>query len=134
MCLISKWRFPKKSDEDIVCYKVLECVDRPINSSVYYTPYMSTPVKVPGNLKAEGCRFRSPFNAKNITLGYIHAYVGLQTAVYMIRNYLFDIKPIIVKCIIHPGTKYHLSTNNIEVCATEMEIVEIIPSYMLSIL
>lgn len=132
MCLTSKWRFPKRANEDIVCYKVLECVDKPVNSSVYYTPYMGTPVEVPGNLKAEGCRFRSPFNAKDVTLGYIHAYVGLRSAVFLSRNYFDDIKTIIVKCIIHPGTKYHLSANNIEICATEMEIVETIPSYILS--
>ena len=122
MCLISKWRFAKKASHDIVCYKVLDKM-----GGEYYTPYMGTIVDINRVLKAKGFSF-SFFEPKEKGTGYIHTYVTLQYT----KNCLFEIgynPPIVFKCIIPKGTKYHISKDCIEFCSKKIDFESQIPSY-----
>jgi len=122
MCLISKWRFAKKTSHDIVCYKVLDKWE-----DVYYTPYMGTIVDINRILKAQGSSF-SFFEPKEKGAGYIHTFVTLDCA----KKYIFEMgckNPVIFKCIIPKGTKYHISKDCIEFCSKKIDFKSQVPSY-----
>ena len=122
MCLTSKWRFAKKASHDIVCYKVLDKM-----GDEYYTPYMETIVDINRIFKAKGFSF-SFLDPKEKGKGYIHTYVTLHYA----KEYVFEMaceKPVIFKCIIPKGTKYHISKDCIEFCSKKIDFKSQVPSY-----
>ena len=126
MCLISKWNFPKKAKEDIICYKILRKEEYG-----YYTPYLDTPVKLNSTLKATGCRFRSFKNRYEVGEGYIHAYTKRYLAnPVRFEEFMDDSYDYVsIKCIIPKGTKYHVSKNGFEICSRKMHLEDIsIPS------
>ena len=112
MCLISKWRFAEKASHDIVCYKVLYK-----RGNNYYTPFMDTIADINRILKAKGSSFS--FNSKEKGKGYIHTYASLHDA----KRYIgIDCKsPIIFKCIIPKGTKYHISRDSTQFCSKKID-------------
>lgn len=113
MCLLSKWRFPKKAKEDIICYKCLVRLDDDSKQSSLYTPIMYTEVDINKPLKAEGSSF-TLFNDGHIKgEGYIH--------VYAYENIL---SPLLFKCIIPKGTYYHESFDGSTFCAKQIIFLE----------
>ena len=128
MCLISKYRFPKRAKADITCYKVLEIGRNSEDTQIYYTPFMDTPVHVPGILKAEGSSIRfGIFDSYEVGKGYIHAYhyehtAKVSSSIYDFRN----LNNVVVECTIPKGTKYHINESGIEICAKKMIINKIV--------
>lgn len=114
MCLVSKWNFPRKTKEDIICYKRLI-----IKTDKYYTPFTCTPVELNKLLNAKGIGFCNIISGNYKTSRYIHAY----TKPLMFRS------GIVVKAIIPKGTKYHISRDDIEICARKMFITDIEVKY-----
>lgn len=111
MCLISKWRFPKKADRNIVCYKVL----RQSSFGRWITPYKWTHVTLDNYLVAKKCKTFSILNPYDKGAGYIHAYFN--------EKYIHFNLPTerVFIAIIPKGTKYHISKNG-EICAKKMFI------------
>ena len=127
MCLISKYRFPRRAKADITCYKILEVGKNSEDTQIYYSPYMNTPVHVPGILKAKGSSFRFIDNVYEVGKGYIHAFHYEYTAKKISSRYAFGtLNNIVVECTIPKGTKYHINESGIEICAKKMLINKII--------
>ena len=120
MCLISKWRFPRKASGNIECYKVLYK-----NGNRYITPYMDAKVDINKPLKARGrsITFGDPYKK---TTGYIHTYTSLNIAKSLFGK---DPNIVIFRCIIPTGTKYHISTGGSEYCSKQIKFISQIPSY-----
>jgi hypothetical protein len=120
MCLISKWKFPRKASGNIECYKVLYK-----KGSEYITPFMDIEVDINKPLKARGwgITFSNPYEK---TAGYIHTYTSLASA-----KILFGPDPttVIFKCIIPTGTKYHISNVGSEYCSKQIKFISQVPSY-----
>lgn len=128
MCLYSRTPIPSIAQEDIICYKMFEV--NPIWKDYLRTPYMLEVVKL--------CDFPCMFTASpnkrvipaydasctnkiieyQIGPGFIHAY----THPIDITSYRF----CVVLCKIHKGTKYYVSTDGKEICASQMELIKII--------
>ena len=123
MCLNSKWRFPKRAKNDIVCYKILETD----NGDEYYTPFLSTNVDITKPFKAEGISLS--FNTRyEKTTGYIHTVSSLECIRTYLRN-IDCIKTVIFKCYIPKGTKYHKSLDNFEYCSRKIIFDKQVQSY-----
>jgi len=129
MCLTSKWRFPKRAKKDIVCYKVLERDDE----GKLRTPYIDTYIN----------NISTPFIAKGISLsfdnkyekgkGYIHtftklSFLELEYSTTLTFRFIFH-PPVVFKCIIPKGTKYHTSTDGKEYCSKKIIFKEKITKY-----
>lgn len=109
MCLLSKWRFPKKAKKDIICYKHLVCLYDDSEQTTFYTPIMYTEVDINKPLKAEGSSFTlSDGHIKGE--GYIHVYA----------NAPHILSPMVFKCIIPKGTYYHESFDGSTFCAKQI--------------
>ena len=122
MCLVSKWRFPKRAKENIVCYKILEKM-----GEGYYTPYQDVKVDITKPLKAVGnsITFFDPLEKRS---GYIHTISDLSLIKYYI-NGMGCSHPIVFKCIIPKGTKYHKSQDDDEYCSKKIIFDKQIQSY-----
>ena len=119
MCLISKWRFPRKAKEDIVCYKILR---RSTFHGGWITPVRFTPVSLNEMLIAN--KEHSTFsldNPKSKGGGYIHAYTQENYALASAHRQCYC---KIFKAIIPKGTKYHVSKYKTEICAMRMFITD----------
>ena len=111
MCLISKWRFPKKAKKDIVCYKIL----RSGSDGKFYTPFIGEEVDTSKPLIAKGSSFSifDPFEKKG---GYIHSFKDC--------HYDFS-KTQMWKCIIPKGTRYHEEAfDESEYCSRKLIFLE----------
>ena len=129
MCLFSLTPIPSIAQEDIICYKMFE--KHPIWKDILMTPFRLEPVK--------SSKFPMMFTASQnkcvipvysvfcpihrigykIGPGFIHAYTQRPNKYY---------SPLycIVLCKIHKGTKYYVSKDGDEICASEMELIKII--------
>lgn len=112
MCLISKWRFPKITKEDIICYKVLYQNSR----NIYSTPFQYKYVDLNELQVADKCNTFNILNSKIKGKGYVHAFI-----IYSGINFISD-KYKIFKAIISKGTKIHVSCDGTEICAKRMFI------------
>lgn len=126
MCLVSKWRFPKRAKKDIVCYKILEKV-KTDNSDEYYTPYLDVKVDITKPLKALGnsITFIDPLEKGS---RYIHTISSLD----LVNHYIWEMncsRPVVFKCIIPKGTKYHKSLYNNEYCSRKIIFDREVQSY-----
>jgi hypothetical protein len=92
----------------------------------YYTPYMDTIVDINRILKAKGFSF-SFLDPKEKGKGYIHTYVSLYYAKEHIPMACKN--PVVFKCIIPKGTKYHISKDCIEFCSKKIDFESQVPSY-----
>ena len=113
MCLISKWRFPRKAKKDIVCYKVLRVFPIDPEKIQFLTPFMydeidiHKPIIATSNIKLLEKWWDRITNPHIKTYGYIHTFSNKKIAkecAVEISNYK------IFKCIIPKGTKYHIGT------------------------
>lgn len=123
MCLYSLDRFPKISEKDIECYKLMYLKD----SSKYVTPFikMELPIskeKIIGHelkckygiIRILNTIFKIPIktslsNGVKIKLfiidkGFIHTYINIEECLKF-RNSIKD--ALIFKCIIPKGSKYY---------------------------
>lgn len=128
MCLISTTPIPSIAQEDIFCCKMFEV--NPIWSQLLMTPYRLVTVQS----YDFPCMFTASPNKRVIPAydasctnkiigykigpGFIHAY----THPINITSYRF----CVVLCKIHKGTKYYVSTDGKEICASQMELIKII--------
>lgn len=130
MCLYSKTPIPSIAQEDIICYKMFKI--NPIWKDILMTPYMLEVVK--------SCDFPYMFVASSnkcviptygapcinniigyiIGPGFIHAYTQ------NIKDNSISSHFCVVLCKIHKGTKYYVSKDGDEICASQMELIEII--------
>lgn len=113
MCLVSKWHFPRKAKENIVCYKVL----RKSSFGRWRTPFRRTFVTLNNMLIAEKCKKFSVLYPFTKGEGYIHAYSQVD---FVIKN-IFSAENIFV-AVIPKGTKYHISKDGKQICAEKMFI------------
>ena len=114
MCLISKWRFPKRAKKDIICYKVF------MNDSTFplRTPCMNERMYPCQIVYAHGSSLylgRSKRQARIKTAGYIHV---LSCPAVLVDAYC------VYKCIIPKHTKYHESIDGNEYCAEKVYITD----------
>jgi hypothetical protein len=128
MCLFSRTPIPSIAQEDIFCYKMFET--NPIGSKLLMTPYRLVTVKsydfpcmfTASSNKCINPVYEAPFTNNilgyKIGPGFIHAY----THPIYITSYRF----CVVLCKIHKGTKYYVSTDGKEICASQMELIKII--------
>lgn len=112
MCLLSKWRFPKKAKKDIICYKVF------MNDPTFplRTPCMNEIMYPHQMVYAHGSSLylgHSKEKAHIKTAGYIHV---LSFTVPIVDSYC------IYKCIIPKDTRYHESICGDEYCAEKIYI------------
>lgn len=120
MCLFSKWRFPRKAKEDIICYKLLER-----RFGIWSTPYRNTPVVFNNMMvpRVEHTVFVFSFSRGHEKgIGYIHAYTTKYNLndIYYIQGSRAKIG--VFKAIIPKGTRYHISKHGFEICAKKMII------------
>ena len=115
MCLVSKWRFPRKAKKDITCFKVLRKSSCSFNG--WITPYKWEFVKLNNYLVANKCKTFSITTPHIKGAGYIHAYTDKKFT--WMRN-VYEEKVFIA--IIPKGTKYHISKGGKEICAEKMFI------------
>ena len=118
MCLLSKWAFPRRAKEDIVCYKVL-------TNNYYFirgwvTPFTVTPVKFNQLLIASPQPTFAFLNPHMKGEGYIHAF----TKQKLVKDEYFLCHNDVFKAIIPKGTKYHIGENGCEICAKKMFITD----------
>ena len=128
MCLYSRTPIPSIAQEDIICYKMFEV--NPIWSQLLLTPYRLVTVKscdFPCMFTASSNKcvtpvYEAPFTNNilgySIGPGFIHAYT------HPIHNTMHRF--CVVLCKIHKGTKYYVSLEGTEICASEMELIKII--------
>ena len=114
MCLVSKWRFPRKAKENIVCFKVLR---KSAIIRYWATPFQGVRVQLNNMLIAEKCKKFSVFHPFVKGEGYIHAYSQKD---FVINN-IFSTGNIFV-AVIPKGTKYHISKDGKQICAEKMFI------------
>ena len=112
MCLVSKWRFPRKAKENIVCFKILRK-----SAGRWVTPFQDVEVQLNNMLIAEKCKKFSVFHPFVKGEGYIHAYSQKD---FVINN-IFSTGNIFV-AVIPKGTKYHISKDGKQICAEKMFI------------
>lgn len=111
MCLISRWRFPKKAKIDIVCFKVL------LDSYYKYVTIFTgdfVDTRDPLEAKGESFKILYPYTKE---IGYIHTYSNIEEAKKLKdsrRNF------VIFRCIIPKGTKYHISRDGKEMCSKKI--------------
>ena len=117
MCLVSKWRFPKKAKKDITCYKVLKksC----LYQNEWCTPFRWTRVILNDWIIAEKCKTFSILNPYSKGAGYIHAYTDKKS--FVRQKYTYGEKRAFI-ALIPKGTKYHISRDGKEICAEKMFI------------
>lgn len=134
MCLYSKTPIPSIAQEDIICYKLVTMVN-PLfigkRESILMTPYrleVIDPKKFPFILKASSNKPVDYFgyscfgiNIYTIGEGFIHAYTK-KPLVFL--QFLQNRRVIL--CRIPKGTKYYVSLEGTEICASEMELIKII--------
>lgn len=116
MCLISKWRFPRKAKEDIVCFKVLRYCKI---SNGWITPYRYAVIYLGKEFVAKNQKTFSISNPYKKDKGYIHAFTAKEYVRYNMWN-----NESVFKVIIPKGTRYHISKQGIEICARKMYITE----------
>ena len=128
MCLYSRTPIPSIAQEDIICYKMFEI--NPIWRDLLMTPYRLEVVKsydFPCMFTASSNKPVIPTYGAScinniigymIGSGFIHAY----THPINITSYRF----CIVLCKIHKETKYYVSKDGDEICASQMELIKII--------
>jgi hypothetical protein len=116
MCLISKWKFPKKAKEDIICYKILTR-----SNGIYKTPITYTSVDINRPLIAKGNSFRI-VNPDIKDIGYIHTLMFVNDGKEIMKRdgYTKATKASLWKCIIPKGTKYHISKIRYEYCSKQI--------------
>ena len=117
MCLVSKWKFPRKAKEDIICYKILTR-----RNGIYETPIMCTSVDINRPLIAKGNSFRI-INPDIKDTGYIHSLMFVADGKEIIKRDGY-IKASLWKCIIPKGTKYHISKIRYEYCSKQIIFIE----------
>lgn len=128
MCLYSKTPIPSIAQEDIICYKLVIIVNFFFKKGMLMTPYILKvidPEKFPFILKASsnkpinyfGC---TGINVYSIGEGFIHAYTK--------KLYVSSVgsQRCVILCRIPKGTKYYISLEGTEICASEMELIKII--------
>ncbi len=135
MCLYTRQILPIRAKKDITCYKVLRPVslhnaDSTIGHAARFeTPFMGTPVNVPGTLIPGRCFLRFPLYRNergrhymyNVDKGFIHAYIRQDKA----ENCL-DFPFLVAKCTIPKGTLYFISYDKEEICAKQMILNHIV--------
>jgi hypothetical protein len=129
MCLYSKTPIPSIAQEDIICYKMFHI--NPIWDTLLMTPFRLEVVNLedfPFMFVASSDKCVTPiYSSSCITRrigykvgpGFIHAYT---------RNFSENMSShyCAVLCKIHKGTKYYVSTDGEEICASQMELIKII--------
>ena len=115
MCLISKWRFPRKAKKDIVCFKVLKKSHFFLNE--WCTPFTWDHVSLNDWIIAKKCKTFSILDPYNKGAGYVHAYADKKFA---LKKNAYEEK--IFVALIPKGTKYHISKCGKEICAEKMFI------------
>lgn len=118
MCLISKWRFPRKAKEDIVCYKILK---KSYTCRGWITPIRFDSVNLNEMLVANKESTFSLSNPLSKGRGYIHAYTQENYALTSSHRQCYC---KVFKVIIPKGTKYHISKYGTEICAKKMFITD----------
>lgn len=114
MCLISKWRFPRKAEKDIVCYKVLRALKYPAGPEKiqFFTPFVGDiidihkPIIATSNVKPIKKWWDRIISPHTKTYGYIHTYSTKRDARGCADALGFNCR--IFKCIIPKGTEYHI--------------------------
>lgn len=123
MCLTSKWRFPRKAKEDIICYKILIS-----NFDYYFSPYRAELVDIQKEYKAEGESFKWKDGYKK-DIGYIHAYTlqhdASRCCIWENSSHHY-LRYVVFKCIIPKGTLYRISRNGRECCSKKIKFLEIV--------
>lgn len=113
MCLFKKRQFPKRSDSDIVVYKVLLIASFSYNifHRDYVTPFRYKSVDINKPQIANDylyTKFIKSIFSKNIEEGFIHAYSEYNKVLDLFERKKKEIfKPCIFKCIIPKGTYYY---------------------------
>lgn len=127
MCLISLTHIPSIAQEDIYCYKRLHRLE----SSILVTPFVGLPIfGIPCTLEGLGARVIKPYlDAYEIGSGFIHAYtkkyIRYNTSFFKNSNLLKLTLPVFL-CKVPKGTKYYISTDSCEICATKMDIIKVL--------
>lgn len=116
MCLVSKWRFPRKAKKDIVCFKVLK-KSRFFLKNEWCTPFRLTHVTLNDWIIAKKCRTFSILNPYDKGPGYVHAYADKK---FVWKKNSYEEKVFVA--LIPKGTKYHISKCGKEICAEKMFI------------
>lgn len=136
MCLYTRQILPIRAKKDITCYKTLRPVplynaDSTIGPAARFeTPFMNTPVNVPGTLIPGRCFLKFPLYRNrdnklymyNIDKGFIHAYTRQGEAEKCI-SFPFV---VIAECTIPKGTLYFISYDKEEICAKQLILNHIV--------
>ena len=124
MCLITKQICPIRARKDITVYKVLE---KNLTNTKYITPFTRTPVVLHETLHARGklyrgkCKYPHRLLMYEIGCGYIHCYTSLDT---IHKFHCMGKYEVVVKCIIRKGTLYYKSHHGLQICATQVDILD----------
>lgn len=125
MCLITKQILPIRARKDIVVYKVLEVHRSHVYGKTFRTPYRWTPVTLHTTLYARGNVYKKRIPSLEslkyeVGRGYIHCYTSMRA----LRKYnIYGGSTTAVKCIIRKGTLYYKSYDDIEICATQVDVL-----------
>ena len=133
MCLISKWRFPKKAKKDIVCYKVYIVIQNSCTHEIVkaVTPFMYEEVNIYQPIKAISNKslferwWNGICNPHEKADGYIHTLYSISLAKELIKFYQIN-NAKIFKCIIPKGTKYHIGEDNRDLCSKTIKVIQLI--------
>ena len=141
MCLTTKQICPIRARKDIVVYKVLIKSRKFVNRNVYYTPVMGKYIELHKTFYAtttnkNNDKRKAYYPSKgryDITSGFIHCYTNRTDIPHISGIRLFGRLYIIlhraetavmVKCIIRKGTLYYKSYDGIEICATQVDVLD----------
>lgn len=133
MCLVSKWIFPRKAKEDIVCYKVFIVTQNPDTHEIIeaVTPFMYEEVNILQPIKAISKKsllkrwWHGICEPYIKTDGYIHTVRNISLAKELIKYYQINGGEIF-KCIIPKGTKYHVGEGNTDLCSKTIKVIQLI--------
>ena len=125
MCLFSNTPIPSIAQEDIICYKRFEI--HSLFKKLLLTPFRLEVVdseEFRYMFKASSNKPISPIYSPNVIgyaigEGFIHAYIEKPLPPS-------NIEYCTVLCKIHKGTKYYVSWDRSDLCASEMELIKII--------
>ena len=129
MCLIAKRIFPKRAKEDIIVYKVLDCISK----DKFTTPLQGTKVYLGMTLKAKNSILQTLIQfliRPKVIMGEgVHAYTRTENAYFWKGR-----KQAVTVWIIPKGTLYWLGKYNSEIAARKMVFIDVLdPTKPLSV-
>lgn len=131
MCLIVQSREPKIAEEDIICYKLVKYWE---DADVYVSPLQHFPIassrKIIGFIQKDDSDYSRVYPGiitrktldYNVGGGFLHTFMYLKSAKYIISKVSNKSEYRIFKCIVPKGVKYYEGYSKSTLCGNIINV------------